>query len=85
MAPDNASVTALEASQAVLVVGTSALVHAASSLPTLALAAGAFVVNVNTQQTRPFAEADACLFEQARLVLPRLIQAVLSIRHPALQ
>jgi NAD-dependent deacetylase len=54
-----------------LVVGTSAVVHPAASLPLLALQSGACVVEINPQPT-PISEAvDETIREPAALALPR--------------
>ena len=59
----------------VLVVGTSSLVYPAASLPSTALDAGAYVVEINPERT-PFSEAATeRLAGPAGVVLPALLAA----------
>jgi len=58
-----------------LVVGTSALVYPAASLPFLALEAGAFVIEVNPAPTPLSSQVQECLCGQAGKILPALIDA----------
>jgi len=59
----------------VLVVGTSSLVHPAASLPLTALAAGAYVVEINPEHTPLTADASERLTGLAADVLPALLAA----------
>jgi NAD-dependent deacetylase len=63
--------SAAQRCQVMLVVGTSALVHPAASLPLLALQSGAYVVEINPQPT-PLSEAvDETIRKPAAVALPR--------------
>lgn len=64
---------------AMLVVGTSAVVHPAASLPLVAAHNGAFVVEVNTGFTPISALIDATLLGRAGAVLPELASRVLEL------
>lgn len=64
---------AAQACQAMLVVGTSAVVQPAASLAQVAKAAGAFVIEVNTDPTPNTGRVDATLLGQAGQVLPALL------------
>jgi NAD-dependent deacetylase len=69
---------AFEASRAadvVLVVGTSSLVYPAAALPQAALAAGAFVIEVNPERTPLSAHCTLSLRGRAAEVLPSLVGA----------
>jgi NAD-dependent deacetylase len=59
----------------VLVVGTSALVYPAASLPFTALAAGAYVVEVNPERTPLSGQAGEVITGPAAVVLPSLLEA----------
>jgi NAD-dependent deacetylase len=59
----------------VLVVGTSGLVQPAASLPAMAQATGAYVVEVNPQRTPLSPECDACVAATAAEALPVLLGA----------
>ena len=59
----------------VLVVGTSSLVYPAASLPTAALTAGAYVVEINPEMTPFSAAASEHLAGPAGVVLPALLLA----------
>jgi len=59
----------------VLVVGTSSLVYPAASLPSAALAAGAYVVEINPEKTPFSAHASEHLAGPAGVVLPDLLLA----------
>jgi NAD-dependent deacetylase len=61
--------------QLVLVVGTSSLVYPAAALPMSALAAGAYVVEINPDRTPFSAEASERLAGPAGVVLPALLAA----------
>lgn len=58
-----------------LVVGTSAVVQPAASLPLVAKQAGARVIEVNLEPTPLSSVADASFFGRAGEILPQLIQA----------
>ena len=60
------------ACQAMLVVGTSAVVQPAASLPAAAARAGAKVIEINVEPTPLTAEADCALPGKAGEILPRL-------------
>jgi NAD-dependent deacetylase len=63
--------SAAQRCQVMLVVGTSALVQPAASLPLLALQSGSYVVEINPQLT-PISEAvDETIREAAAVALPR--------------
>lgn len=62
---------------AMLVVGTSAVVHPAASLPLVAKHGGAFVVEVNTAYTPISALVDATLLGKAGDIMPELADRVL--------
>jgi NAD-dependent deacetylase len=66
--------------EAMLVVGTSAVVRPAASLPLVAKHAGAMVVEVNTQYTAISALIDATVLGKAGDTLPALVDALLKIR-----
>jgi len=69
--------------EAMLVVGTSAVVHPAASLPLVAKHAGAFVVEVNTAYTPISALVDATLLGRAGDVMPEVASRVLEARGEA--
>jgi NAD-dependent deacetylase len=54
-----------------LVIGTSAVVQPAASLPSVAKEHGAAVVEVNIEQAFP--GADACILEKAGTALPQIL------------
>ncbi len=62
---------------AMLVIGTSAVVHPAASLPLVAKHNGAFVVEVNTAYTPISALVDATLLGKAGDLLPEIARRVL--------
>lgn len=64
---------------AMLVVGTSAVVHPAASLPLVAKHGGAFVVEVNMGYTPISALVDATLLGRAGDILPELAERVLEL------
>jgi NAD-dependent deacetylase len=64
---------AAESCDAMLVVGTSALVQPAASLPMIAKAHGAYVVEVNLERTPLSAVADETHHGKAGEVLPQLV------------
>ena len=61
--------------QVFLVVGTSAVVQPAASLPLLAQQNGAKLVEVNLEETPLSAQADASFWGKAGELLPRLLEA----------
>jgi NAD-dependent deacetylase len=67
----------------VIVAGTSSLVQPAASLPRIARAAGAYVVELNPERTPLSAEADARLAEPAGVALPALAQLLPPPNAPA--
>ena len=75
-----ASHQAASTCDAMLVVGTSAVVRPAASLPLVAKHNGAFVVEVNTNYTPISALIDATLIGKAGEVLPKLVDALLDLR-----
>lgn len=62
---------------AMLIIGTSAIVHPAASLPLVAKHNGAFVVEVNTAYTPISALVDATLLGKAGDLLPEIARRVL--------
>jgi NAD-dependent deacetylase len=66
------AVDAARSAEVCVVVGTSALVYPAASLPEVARGAGAFLVEVNPEETPLTALADASLRGPAGEILPRL-------------
>ncbi|MBI3195793.1 MAG: NAD-dependent deacylase [Ignavibacteriae bacterium] len=72
----NASVRAAEFADIIFVVGTSAVVYPAASLPTLARRAGAFVVEINIEPTELSRYADEVLIGKAGEVLLRVVELV---------
>lgn len=66
---------ACRSAELVLVVGTSSLVHPAASLPATALAAGAYVVEINPEATPLSSIASEHLEGLAGIVLPALLAA----------
>jgi len=73
--PLNSSVKAMSNAEVVLVVGTSALVHPAASLPLVAKQAGALVIEVNMEETPLSSMADVTLLGPSAVRLPELLQA----------
>ncbi|BBX72455.1 NAD-dependent deacylase [Mycobacterium shinjukuense] len=73
------AVQATEAADAMVVVGTSAIVYPAAGLPELALARGTAVIEVNPEPTPLSASATLCVRQSASQALPGLLQ-----RLPAL-
>ncbi len=75
--PETAVARAMQAAERceiILVVGTSALVHPAAALPTVAKRHGAYLIEVNVEPTPVTALADATFREPAGVALPRLIR-----------
>ena len=69
-----AAVAAAERSQVFLVVGTSAIVQPAASLPLVAQQAGARVIEVNAEPTALSELADASFLGAAGTLLPQLLE-----------
>jgi len=69
------AIAAASGSEVMLVVGTSALVHPAASLPLLAKRSGAFLVEINTEETPLSAAADLTILGSAASVLPEVCRA----------
>ena len=65
---------AAERAQVFLVVGTSAVVQPAASLPLLARRAGGRVIEVNLDETPLSSDVDASFLGQAGELLPRLVE-----------
>jgi NAD-dependent deacetylase len=81
--PPDALETAWGESQAcrvMLVIGTSAVVHPAASLPHVAKQHGAVVVEINLE--RAFSEADCFLGGKAGEVLPMIVSQVIVFQQP---
>lgn len=72
--PWQAAVEAVLTADLVVVVGTSALVYPAATLPELALARGATVIEVNPEETPLSATVTASVRESAGAALPTLLQ-----------
>jgi len=71
--PFQHAVEAMSHSEVLLVVGTSALVYPAASLPLVAKQAGGFVIEVNKERTPLSPLADVTLIGPAAEVLPALL------------
>lgn len=71
---------ACRAAEVALVVGTSGVVQPAASLPYVAQDAGATVIDVNPEEDEISAMADIYLQGKGGEVLPRLIEAIKSLR-----
>ncbi len=71
-----AATRAARQAEVMLVVGTSGLVYPAAALPSLAAAQGAYLVEVNPQETALSALMDAVLRGPAGEILPRLVAAL---------
>jgi NAD-dependent deacetylase len=68
----DAAYAAAEKCDLMLVVGTSALVHPAASLPFMAMSKGAYLIEVNLERTRLSPYADEVVLGRAAEELPRL-------------
>jgi NAD-dependent deacetylase len=75
-----AAFDAAEDAEVFLVVGTSAEVYPAGGLPSTARRAGAYVVEINVNETAITKAVDECLSGPAGVVLPELVQTILSRR-----
>jgi len=67
------AVAAAQEAEVVLVIGTSSLVYPAAALPEMARAAGAFVIEINTETTPLTASADVSLRGPAAEITPALL------------
>jgi NAD-dependent deacetylase len=72
--------SAAEESQVFLVVGTSALVHPAASLPLVAKRGGASVVEINIEETPLTPLVDFHIAEKSGIFLPHLLARITEIR-----
>lgn len=70
---------ALASCDLILVVGTSGMVHPAAGFPLLAKQAGAFVIEVNPEETPITRDADVFLQGPAGRVLPTLVKCLRSL------
>jgi len=68
---------------AMLVIGTSAIVHPAASLPLVARHSGALVVEINTTYTPISALVDATLLGRAGDIMPELVARLVDVLGPA--
>ena len=66
---------------AMLVVGTSAMVYPAANIPLVAKHNGAFVVEINTKKTSISTMIDRTILGSAAEVLPVLVEKVLKLRE----
>ena len=78
----DAAYDAASSCDAMLVVGTSALVRPASSLPLVAKHNGGFVVEINTEYTAISVLIDTTLIGRAGEILPSLVEALTDVRAP---
>jgi len=76
----DASYDAASDCDAMLVIGTSALVRPASSLPLVAKHSGAFVVEINTEYTAISVLIDSTIIGRAGEILPPLVSALADAR-----
>jgi len=76
----DASYDAASNCDAMVVVGTSALVRPASSLPLVAKHGGAFVVEINTEYTAISVLIDSTLIGRAGDILPSLVSSLANAR-----
>lgn len=77
--PEHALAAALDASRAcdlMLVVGTSAVVQPAASMPLLAKQAGAFVIEINSDPTPISPYVDLCIQGKAGEMMPEVVKAI---------
>ncbi|HTK81507.1 MAG TPA: NAD-dependent deacylase [Bacteroidota bacterium] len=75
------SVRAAERAEVFFAIGTSAVVHPAASLPGIAKKAGAYLVEVNIEDTELSWHADEVLIGKAGDILPRLLNSYVSLSH----
>jgi len=71
----NAGVRAAKAAEVFFVIGTSAVVYPAASLPSIAKHSGAYVVEINIETTEFSMNADEVLLGKAGEILPELASA----------
>jgi NAD-dependent protein deacetylase/lipoamidase len=76
----NGAVRAIESADVFLSIGTSGVVYPAASLPRLARAHGAFVVEVNPEPTPLTDYMDEFLMGPAGVILPQLVENVRQAR-----
>jgi len=62
-----------------LLVGTSAIVHPAASLPYLAIQNGAKIIEINIEKAFP--DADYFIIEKAGIALPKIVGEIDKIRR----
>jgi NAD-dependent deacetylase len=74
----NESVRAIEAADVVLSIGTSGVVYPAAELPLAGKYHGAYLLEVNPEETELSGSMDETIRERASFVLPRLVEAVRS-------
>ncbi|TAK54494.1 MAG: NAD-dependent deacylase [Bacteroidetes bacterium] len=71
----NASIHAAEFADVMFVVGTSAVVYPAASIPQVAKRAGAYMVEINIEPTELTRFADETLLGKAGEILPKIVEA----------
>jgi NAD-dependent deacetylase len=71
-----ASVKAAERADVFISIGTSAVVYPAASLPTLARAAGAYLIEINPEPTPLTPHVDEFLCGPAGVVIPALVERI---------
>lgn len=76
----DAAFTAADEAQVFLVVGTSALVHPAASIPLVAKRQGAILVEINPEETPLTPLADYHIAEKSGVFLPSLLSRIAEIR-----
>jgi NAD-dependent deacetylase len=76
----NGAVRAIESADVFLSIGTSGVVYPAASLPQLAKARGAFVVEVNPEPTPLTDAVDEFLVGPSGVLLPQLVEKVREVR-----
>ncbi|MBI5216853.1 MAG: NAD-dependent deacylase [Ignavibacteriae bacterium] len=79
----NASVNAAEFADVFFVVGTSAVVYPAASLPTLARRSGAFVVEINIEPTELSNFAHEVLLGKSGEILPAIVELLRKLQFPS--
>jgi len=70
----NKSVSTAERADVLFVIGTSAIVYPAASLPVIAKRAGAYVVEINIERTEFSSEADEVLLGPSASILPQILE-----------
>ncbi len=81
----NAALKVVRRADVCLVIGTSAIVYPAASLPYAAMEAGAYIVEVNTERTELTSRADEVFSGKAGEILPRLLAEARQIRESTLR